>query len=185
MDAEDTDLNLWAQNLGANRVQIWREALEHLRHLSDEVWKVFKCFMVINGFLLVLVTAFAMAGADSSPGMIILAVLAVLGVASIIVGRYLLKRNRVYYLEMLLKKTLLEDEFGFYSVKFNGTNSDLAFPWRLRPETISELKQSPEEWVKRQVRGPGTIARWLFVTLETVMGVYLVILAVLCYAALH
>jgi hypothetical protein len=126
-----------------------------------------------------------MVGADTPPGMIILAVLASLGIASTVVGRYLLKRNRVYYLEMLLKKTLLEDEFGFYSVKFSETNSDLAFPWRLRPETISELKQSPEQWVKRQVRGPGTIARWLFVTLETLVGIYLVLLAVLVYAALH
>ncbi len=185
MDTEDTDLNLWAENLRPNQVQIWREALEHLRHLSDEVWKVFKCFLFINGFLLALVTAFAMIGADEPAGQIILGVLALLGIAATITGRYLLKRNRVYYLEMLLKKTLLEDEFGFYSVKFSGTNSDAAFPWRLRPESIEELKQKPEDWVRRQIRGPGTIARWLFVTLEALIGIYVVLLGVLGYVAFH
>lgn len=185
MNTEDTDVNTWLENLDGKSLQIWREALEHLRHLSDEVWKVFKCFLVINGFLFALITAFAMMAADEPAGQIILGVLALIGIAATVTGRYLLKRNRVYYLEMLLKKTLVEDEFGFYNVKFSGTNSDLAFPWRLRPEAISELKQNPEAWVKRQIRGPGTIARWLFVMFETLIGIYIVLIAVLCYALLH
>ena len=185
MNSEDTDANLWLEGLDGKSVQIWREALEHLRHLSDEVWRVFKCFMLINGSVLALATAIAIAGADSSAGQAILTVLFLLGIGVTVIGRYLLKRNRVYYLEMLLKKTLVEYEFGFYDAKFSGTNTDLAFPWRLKPEAIGELKQNPEEWVKRQVRGPGTIARWLFVILETVIGIYLVLIAVLGYAWLH
>ena len=55
MNSEDTEANLWLENLDGKSVQIWREALEHLRHLSDEVWKVFKCFMGINGFILAFV----------------------------------------------------------------------------------------------------------------------------------
>lgn len=185
MDTGDTDANLWLENLDGKSVQIWREALEHLRHLSEEVWKVFKCFMLINGFILALVMAIAVAGAESSSAQALLTLLFLLGIGTTLVGRYLLKRNRVYYLEMLLKKTLVEDEFGFYDAKFSGSSADFAFPWRLKPEMIGELKQNPEAWVTRQIRGPGTIARWLFVMLETVIGIYAVLLAALCYAWLR
>ena len=54
--------------------------------------------------------------------------LILLGIGVTFTGRYLLRRNRVYYLEMLLKKTLVEYEFGFYDAKFSGSNTDLAFP---------------------------------------------------------
>jgi hypothetical protein len=186
MGTEDTDANLWLENLDGKSVQIWREALAHLRHLSDEVWKVFKCFMVINGFILVFVTVVAMAGdADNFAGQFVLTVVILLGIGATFTGRYMLKRNRIYYLEMLLKKTLVEHEFGFYDAKFSGTNTDLAFPWRLKPEAIDELKRSPEEWVARQVRGRGTIARWLFVMFETVIGIYFALFALIGYVWLH
>jgi hypothetical protein len=186
MEVGDTDANLWLENLDGKSIQIWREALEQLRHLSNEVWKVFKCFMAINGFILAFLTVIAITGGvDNFAGQIVVAVAILLGIGVSIIGRYILKRNRIYYLEMLLKKTLVEHEFGFYDAKFTGTNTDLAFPWRLKPEAIDELKRNPDAWVMRQVRGHGTIARWLFVMLETVIGIYFALFALICYVWLH
>ena len=128
--------------------------------------------MAINGFVVAAMIVFAAANVEGNWAMIFETVLAALGLGCTVIGRYILRRNRIYYLEMLMKKTLLEDEFGFYEVKFSGTNTDAVFPWRLKPEAILELKQKPEEWVSRQVRGPGTIARWLFVMLEATIVIY-------------
>jgi len=116
---------------------------------------------------------------------IAITIMLLLGMGFAVTGRYILRRNRVYYLQMLLKKTLLEAEFGFYEVKFSGSDSDLAFPWRLKPDAIAELKTKPDEWVERQIRGPGTVARWLFVMFETIIVIYSLLLVLLLIAWLR
>jgi hypothetical protein len=185
MSDQNTDPSLWADNLDQTRIQIWREALAHLRYLSDEVWNGFKTFVYFDAIILAVITVLLFLSPPSAEKMILLAVLSVLGVGLSLIAWHVLKRNRVYYLQMLLKKTLLEDEFGFYQVKFSGSETDLAFPWRLAPETIAELKAKPTEWIARQVCGAGTIARWLFAIRGTITGVYLLLLCFLIYAYFH
>jgi hypothetical protein len=181
MGDTETGVNAWAGKLDPNSIQIWRESLAHLRHLSDEVWKGFRFFMIGNAIIIAL--GMFLAREFSSPFAVL--VLILLGTGFTVAGHYILKRNRIYYLQMLLKKTLVEAEFGFYGARFSDSNTDMSFPWRLNPEIIEELKQKPDEWVNRQVRGPGTIARWLFVMLETIIGIYLVLFLLLCYAWLR
>jgi hypothetical protein len=154
----------------ATDLELWRESLVHLRHLSDEVWRRFQFF-----FWLDLIFFLLAAGAwhRSVDGSFVL-VLAALTIACI--GRYILKRNRIYYLQMLAKKSLLEDELGFYAMKFSGTEIDFAFPWRLAPDVVSEIKKDFDAWVKKSIRAPGTIALWQFLIYEIFIAIYLVAL---------
>ncbi len=157
----------------ANDLELWRESLAHLRHLSDEVWRRFQFFFWLDLIFFLLA---AIAWRRSVGGSFVL-VLAALTITCI--GRYILKRNRIYYLQMLAKKSLLEDELGFYATKFSGTETDLALPWRLAPEVISEIKKDFDAWVQKSIRAEGTIARWQFVIYEIFIAVEILALILL------
>ncbi len=155
------------------KLEIWRESLTHLRHLSDEVWKRFQLFLWLDLIFFLLA---ASVWRNSLGGCCFL-ILAALGIA--FVGRYILKRNRIYYLQMLAKKSLLEDELGFYTAKFSSSEVDLAFPWRLAPDVVSEIRTDLDAWVQKSIRPDGSIARWLFVIYEGFIGIYIIALVLL------
>ncbi len=154
-------------------LEIWRESLTHLRHLSDEVWKRFQLFLWLDLILFLLAAGVW----RHSVGVSFCVIVAALFIASI--GRYILQRNRVYYLQMLAKKSLLEDQLGFYASKLSGTEIDLAFPWRLAPGVVSEIKINLDAWVKKSIRASGTIALWQFIIYEMFIGIYLLALFLL------
>ncbi len=79
---------------------------------------------------------------------------------------------------MLAKKSLIEDELGFYRSKLARSEMDLAFPWRLTPEVVAEIKQDPEAWIQKMVRAKGTIALWQFLIYEVLIGLYAVVFVV-------
>lgn len=159
----------------AERLEIWREAMAHLRFLNDEAWKRFQFFVWFD--LIVFLVAIAAARNSRLLAVIFCAV----GLFLAFAARYILKRNRVYYLQMLMKKTLVEETLGFYREKLFGTEIDLAFPWRLTPETAEEIKKGPEAWVQKSIRGPGTIARWQFVIYEIWIGIYALLFIALVF----
>jgi len=106
----------------------------------------------------------------------LLALLSALGGALTLTARYILKRHRIYYLQMLAKKSLIEDALGFYRTKLAGSETDLAFPWRVAPEVVAEIKQNAEAWLQKLVRAKGTIALWQFLIYEVLIGLYAAIL---------
>ncbi len=164
---------------------LWREALDHLRHLSDEVWKWMTVFLIANGFILAFIIALL---AMPRRGTLIaapLGLLSILGVLLTLVARYFLKRHRIYYLQMLAKKSLLEEDLGLYRAKFANSNIDLAFPWRLNPEVIAEIRKDFEGWVQKSIRAPGTIARYQFLIYEVLIGIYVITLALSGYLLLR
>jgi hypothetical protein len=150
----------------AEKLEIWREAMTQLRYLNDEAWKRFQFFLWFEFLLSISTIGVAR---HSRIGFVALFLCAAF---VLVVARYILKRNRTYYLQMLLKKTLLEDELGFYREKFPDTETDLAFPWRLTPEVVAELKKDPDGWIRKSIRGKGTIAQWQFVIYEIWMALY-------------
>ena len=152
-----------------NEESIWREALAHLRHLSDDVWKGLALFLALNAVLLVIIIGLLVLLPLNKGIGFLLAVVAVAGALLTIAARFILKRHRIYYLQMLVKKSLIEDEFGFYKTKIAGTENDLAFPWRLTPEVIAEIKQNSEAWIKKSVRAKGTIARVQFLIYDVLI----------------
>src|SRR5205807_792682 len=160
----------------------WREAMAHLRHLSDDVWRGMRLFLTVNALVVIAMAAIA-AFCHSRvlmPGL--LGLLSVLGAAMTLTARYILKRHRIYYLQMLAKKSLIEDELGYYRTKLAGSETDLAFPWRVAPEVVAEIKKNPEVWIQKMVRARGTIALWQFLIYEILIGLYGM---TLCFAVIR
>jgi len=154
------------------RLEIWREAMAHLRHLSDDLWKALRTFLTLNAILLFTVVGLVVLLPLNRGIAFLLALLSVFGVLLTLISRFILKRHRIYYLQMLAKKSLIEEELGFYGTKLAGTETDLAFPWRLTPEVVAEIKQNCEAWIQKSVRAKGTIARAQFLLYETLMALY-------------
>jgi hypothetical protein len=163
------------EDLDGPKVALWRESMAHLRHLSDDVWGGLKLFLSLDGFVLSSIGVLAWVGPANNTTALFLAMLAALGTFLTLTARYILKRHRVYYLQMLAKKSLLETEFGFYGRTFSDSKTDLAFPWRLTPEVVVEIKQDLDAWVQKSIRGRGTIARWQFLIYETLLVLYALI----------
>jgi hypothetical protein len=148
--------------MGKSGPEIWREAIAHLRYLSAEFWKTAALFYAL--MLAVLLAMFVLARFhpfDDGSAVLIL-VLSIVGIVISAIGRYTLKRVRIYYVQMLAKKSLLEDELGFYLTKFTGSETDLAFPWRITPEAIVEIRKDFDGWVAKSAFGEKTIARYQF-----------------------
>jgi hypothetical protein len=170
----ETDSNLKAAAVVGT--EHWREAMAQLRHLSDDVWKGLKLFLSVNALIVVgIVGLLAFCGSRFGLA-VLLGLLSALGAALTLTARYILKRHRIYYLQMLAKKSLIEDELGFYRTKLAGSEADLAFPWRVTPEVVGEIKQNPEAWIQKLVRANGTIALWQFLIYEVLIGFYAVVL---------
>ncbi len=172
-------------SLSETDMMLWRETLAHLRHLSEDVWNGMKLFLVWDGFMLLsLILLFSIGRRESLIGWLI-GLLSVSGVLLTLIGRYVLKRHRVYYLQMLAKKSLLEEELGFYRAKFKGSDIDLAFPWRLAPEVVAEIRGDFDAWVQKSIRAPGTIARFQFLIYEALVGLFLIMLLAFLIRAFH
>jgi hypothetical protein len=60
---------------------------------------------------------------------------------------------------MLLRKTLIEKELGFYDVLLSGV--DLTFPWKVPKKFVHELVQDPKKWTRDQLFRKGTVSRRL------------------------
>src|SRR6185295_3513175 len=94
------------------------------------------------------------------------------GIALTLAGRFMLRRHRIYYLEMLAKKSLLEMQLGFYEKKFAGSDVDFALPWRLKPEVVTEISKNFDGWVQKSIRSRGTMARAYFLIYEALIAIY-------------
>ena len=153
-------------------VQVWREAMAQLRHLSNDVWKGLVVFLGLNAFLLTWVVGVLGPSYVNRWRVCVGLLLCALGILLTLAGRWVLMRHRIYYLQMLAKKTLIEHELRFYETKLADTNLDLAFPWRLTPEVVEEIRRNLEAWVQKSIRSGGTIARVQFCIYETVLALY-------------
>lgn len=158
------------------RIEIWREAMAHLRHLSDDVWNGLKLFLVLNGFIFVSIFGILAVHSLGKLTAAFVFILCVAGISLTLAARYILKRHRIYYLQMLAKKSLLETELGFYETNLSGSQTDLAFPWRLTPEVVAEIKANSEAWIQKSIRAKGTIAQFQFLIYEMLIGLYCCVL---------
>ena len=174
--SNSSDQSTTGLSLRDTDLAIWREALTHLRHLSDDVWNGLKIFLTSNGFIFVAIMLLAVRARAGGSAAVLVAALSVCGIALTLAARYIFKRHRIYYLQMLAKKSLLEEDLGFYRARFVGSPTDLAFPWRLTPEVVAEIRKDPEPWIQKSIRGPGTIARVQFLIYEALIGFYCVTL---------
>jgi hypothetical protein len=177
MDELTNNLKDWAENLPIQAVHVWREAMAQLRRLSDDVWNGLRFFLSLNGALIAASVAVIQLQNLDKRTAVILAVLAFLGFLVTLLARAIMTKQRDYYLQMLLKKSLLEEEMGFYRMKLSGT--DLSFPWRVDPEYLTDLEERPSNWVQERRRGKRTVSRLLFIVYDALILLYVVGLGLL------
>ena len=144
--------------------------MAQLRHLSDDVFKSVALFLGLNVLIFGAVIPLTILGTHGASRLC--ALVSVAGIALTLAAHFMLRRHRVYYLEMLAKKSLLEMQLGFYDRKFAGSEADFALPWRLKPEVVSQISKNFDGWVQKSIRSKGTMARVYFRIYETIHVLY-------------
>src|SRR5258706_9350994 len=109
-----------ARSLTEADLQLWREAMMHLRHLSDDVFKSVALFMALNCVLLGAMIISARTQTPLSRANWLWVVASGLGIALTLAARFMLRRHRIYYLDLLATKSLIGIRVVFYDRKFTG-----------------------------------------------------------------
>lgn len=169
----------FARELGREPLDIWKESLSMLRQLNNDVWNGVRFFMTMNGILLAGLAAWSRMPHSSASTPLVAFAVAGLGFAVTLTARRILSKHRDYYLNMLVRKSLIEEELGFYSRRLAGV--DMSFPWSIPQPFLSEVRANPEAWVRAQRSRPGTISRLLFRAYDSVVIIWLCIGAIALY----
>jgi hypothetical protein len=182
----------WVDKFGEadSKLNLWREAMSQLRQLHGDVWNGVRFFLTVNGIIIAalfaVVTCYLTSEASVKVYMLMgtVGIVAVGGLLLTIIAVKILKKHRTYYLNMLLVKTLLEKELGFYEINYQGI--ELAFPWKIDKEFNDIELQRPDRWLIRQMWRSGTISRLLWLTYWSFIVLYaaMIIGSVMCIICL-
>jgi hypothetical protein len=150
-DKRIKDFDHWINDLDANALTLWREAMEQLRQVHNDAWNGVRFFLTINGAILAAVFAIYRIGLSDSALILetklILVFLIVVGIVLTAIALAIFGRHRDYNVQMFLLKTLLEDKLGFYDTHLHGV--DLSFPWKVGdPEERKKAMTDPDKWKK-------------------------------------
>lgn len=92
----------------ADQIDIWREAINNLRTLHNDVWNGVRFFLTLNAIFLAGMSALARGLPSSKMLAYIIVALGVAGFLFSLVARNIFSNQRYNYIEMLLLKTLIE-----------------------------------------------------------------------------
>ncbi|MFH1373211.1 MAG: hypothetical protein ABII79_05395 [bacterium] len=159
----------WLSTLDEKGFNLWREAMANLRQLHSDVWNGVRFFWSIN--VVIITGMFVISHQEWATRVEIeLVLLCILGFALAYQGRRVFLQHRHYYLQMLLRKTLIEDKLSFYTTKLY--NTDLSFPWRVPSDHLESLRKEPENWEESQKLRRGTISRRLHIVYVVIQVLY-------------
>ena len=175
MDQNNITYKEWLKMQNIKSFEIWREAMAQLRRLSDDVWNSLKFFTTINGIIIAAILT--KASKLNVTSAIIISILLLIGFLVTLLALKILRKQRRYYLEMLIKKSLIENELGFYQQNISGTS--LSFSWKILPEDINSVKNDPEQWIKKNIRGSGVTSLLVHVY-DALICIYIFSLIVFC-----
>lgn len=142
----------WARGWGKaedNLCLVWREALVQLRQLHGDVWNGTKFFLTLNGILMAGLVAFLRESDHSLESVAIPAILCSIGLVFVGFGIYVFLRHRQYYLDMMIRKTLIEEAMGLYDCGIDSI--DLTFPWNVEKRFLEQLHRDPQTWARHRV----------------------------------
>jgi hypothetical protein len=178
---EETNKKLltWIRQQDPIAIDLWREALAQLRQLHGDVWNGVRFFLTVNGIIIAALFGLAQSESPTFLTGVLLSVLAFLGLFVTLVAHSILAKHRDYYLQMLLRKTLIEIQLGFYQQKV--ACIDLSFPWNVDKQSISSVLADPHRWLVAQKRRKGSITRSLFHVYEGVVAVYVLSILAIGY----
>jgi hypothetical protein len=162
----------WITEKQQKPAELWREILYQLRQLSTDVWNGVRFFVTVNVVVLGGIATVANGQARGWTTAILLASLAVVGTLFTLVAREILKKQREYYLQVLVKKALFEEEIGLYDVTLSGVDIDLSLPWGIAKSEVQAMKRDHSGWRSSRRRATGTITRHLFHVYEGMLVIY-------------
>src|SRR5438105_5835998 len=154
---ERLPLRKFINGLDKPTIDFWRETLSNLRQLHNDIWNGVRFFLSVNGIVF---AGFAILlrspGKDYLQAFILLLLL-LIGILLTFQARSILRRHRGYYLGMLIRKTLIEGQLGFYDFvlsKNAGEIIDLSFPWQVDRKFLTEFSENIDRWRSLQERRP-------------------------------
>lgn len=160
-------------------VDFWREALSNLRQLHNDIWNGVRFFLTVNGIVIAGFAALLRSPDHDyvQAGMLLL--LLATGIFLTMQARSILVRHRSYYLGMLIRKTLIEKQLGFYDFLLSEDSEhlriDLSFPWQVDHQFLSEFSKDIAKWRSEQEKRPGLITTTLFRIYDVTLGLYAVL----------
>jgi hypothetical protein len=166
VNEQDRSLQCWMNSLNSGSLNLWRESMANLRQLHNDVWNGVRFFTTVNGILLAAMAATFKLGQGSIFPSSFALMIAVLGTGVTLIAREILHRHRRHYLDMLLRKTLIEHALGFYEV-------DLSFPWSVPANDLPKLRENPKEWIQDRMNHEETITHRLFRVYDCTIAVWL------------
>lgn len=168
----------WVKNLSdpyKGALSVWREAMAQLRQMHNDVWNGVRFFLTLNGFIVAAIFAIFNLETILLTDVAIL-ILAGFGLFITITARSILKQHRIFYLDMLIRKTLLEEKLGFDEPHLYGT--DVCFRWKVDKGDIERIKEDPGKYIRDQIWKGGGITRTLRRTYWPIMILHGVVLIV-------
>lgn len=164
------------KNLNPEELTLWSELMAQFRQVHSDTWNGVRFFLAIN--VVILASIFTIISGSLTPKLsLIVALLALIGLGGTVTALRIFSRHRKYYISILLRKTLIEKEMGFYDTCLSET--DLSFPWKVDREYVESLCENPKKWLSDQKWRKGTISRMLKGTYQFVGFIYVIILIVI------
>lgn len=163
---EERGFSEWISGLDEKALDLWRETMQQLRQTHNDVWNGVRFFVAANA--VIGAAGFAlMRDAPTVKNGVAILLLAVFGALVTVAALFILRGHRDYYLGVLVRKTLLERQLGFYEVRLAGL--DISLPWNVPSRFVDDVERDAEQWMTRH-RWRGKIT-WLL------RLIYLVIVA--------
>lgn len=173
----------FARDLGREPLDVWKESLSMLRQLHNDVWNGVRFFMTMNGILLAGLAGWSRTSSSTTNTAQLALIIAILGVVITLTARRILSGHRDYYLNMLVRKSLIEEELGFYARRL--ATVDMSFPWSIPQSDLVNVKADTEAWLRAQRTKKGTITRLLFRSYEGVVVIWICIAILSSYTLLQ
>jgi hypothetical protein len=171
---DKNDFKIWTKQLDPNALSLWQEALAQLRWMHSSLWKGVTFFLTMNGILLAGIFGLASLQHKECLTGVMIVSLAIAGMLVTWVAHAVLTSHRKFYLSILLRKTLIERELGFYDQLSAGV--DMSLPPSVREDFLDELASRPDTWRSEQQRAHGTITKRLFLVHEGLFCIHALIL---------
>lgn len=129
-----------AENNRADAINIWREIMLELRNRGNDTWKSARYFLTLNGVIIAVIIKLLQDNNDKTALFLI-----VLGLFFYYFEYNRFVIHRGYFVEVLMRKTLIEDALNFYNLELH-SQVNLASEWQVSNEELGSLKKNPVQW---------------------------------------
>lgn len=130
----------WIEQQDPNKIHLWREAMAQLRQLHTDIWNGVRFFLTVSGILIAAIAAlwrFELEPLRLTATLVLIWA----GITITVFAILILDKHRNRYVHMLLRKTLIEYELGFFDQEIAET-IEVAFPWSVPAEYVEDVART-------------------------------------------